>query len=162
MIRHCAFVMVCAALSVLALPVRAERCPTVGQMTQFLRCMAPTGSAADIERCAGGWDVGQLWNCLKSDPAYDSIPLSVLAPRQPLPPPQPAASAKPTCGPQLTVTMAQRIEQANPGQSDQVKALALRYTLEMMGCIALQPAAPLPQTTECFPIGGGAFTCTTR
>jgi len=66
-----------------------------------------------------------------------------------------------TCGPQLATALAQSLERANPGGDQLVKAMALRQGLELMGCIAPQPAPPPRQTTDCIPLGDG-FRCTTR
>jgi hypothetical protein len=63
------------------------------------------------------------------------------------------------CGPQLTARVVQSIEQANPSADPAVKYLPVQKALELMGCLAPPPPQ---QTTTCIPLGGGAFTCTTR
>lgn len=160
MIKNLAF-CVGIVLSALTNPGHASQCPTPIVMAGILRCIDAAGGSVDAaERCAGGWDWDQLWQCLKTNPAYDGIPWSArIAPPQASPPAQDSAL---TCGPQLTAGIAQKIEQGNPGADPTVKEMALEKALQLYGCLPPPLPTPPPQITTCLPLGGGAYRCTTQ
>jgi hypothetical protein len=139
-------------------PVCASQCPAPDQMISMMNCMDTAASPADIERCAGGWNLDLLWNCLGSDPAYKNIRFTAIAPqRVPAPPPAPPQrAASNVCDPHAVM---QAIEKVDPGAAPTVKYGALQKWLEMNGCIARTPP---PQTTTCLPLIGGGFSCTTQ
>src|SRR5215467_5481794 len=57
----------------------AGTCPTVSQFLTIWRCM--DGAAGDVgqgERCSRPWGSGQVWRCMKSDPALGSLTMDDL------------------------------------------------------------------------------------
>jgi hypothetical protein len=133
-------IMLCAGLCSLAAPAWSIQCPSEREMVTILRCMnAADQTATAYGRCAGHWGLAPLWDCLRFDPAYDNIPLSALTPR-PAPTMPPPANPLPTnqpltCGPQLAMELARRIDRENPGAEAGVKYLAVERGLQLMGCL---------------------------
>jgi hypothetical protein len=143
-----------AAMTVLAQPVQARQCPAPAEFDRILRCVDAVADPADAEHCAGRWkDLGYVWNCLLSDPAYKNLPLSAIAPRQASPP------APIPCD---TISLAKRKLAEDYEQGKLVDPKLLFGVIEgeqaLMGC----PPPPPQQTTTCIPLDSGAFTCTTK
>ena len=152
--------------------VAGNQCPTTSQIIQILRCGSaiPNPTPADLQQCAGGLDLGVLWNCIRSDRALQHVPLSAISPQQaPTPPPQ-----APALPPQTTPNTASLCDPArvragliaidNQDLDPVAKGMAAQMLMQMLGCSAGPPAqlTPTPQTTTCIPLGGGMFTCTSQ
>ena len=150
--------------------VAGNQCPTTSQIIQILRCGSaiPNPTPADLQQCAGGLDLGVLWNCIRSDRALQDVPLSAISPQQaPTPPPQ-----APALPPQATPNTASLCDPArvraaliaidNQDLDPVAKGMAMQMLMQTLGCSAAPVASPLPQRTLCIPLGGGMFDCETQ
>jgi hypothetical protein len=167
LIKKCA--LIADMLGILSAPVHAAGvCPSDAEVTAFKSCSNAARNPAEIERCSARWKLAKDWCGLLSGEHITEQGAKPAPMPQQVSPSHAAGNVPPSCGPtslqncacgpQLTMALTQRIEQANPGSDQLIKAMALRQGLELMGCLAPQPS----QTTNCLPLGGGAFTCTTR
>lgn len=143
--------------------VAGNQCPTTSQIIQILRCGSaiPNPTPADLQQCAGGLDLGVLWNCIRSDRALQHVPLSAISPQQaPTPPPQTTPNTASLCDPARVRAGLIAIDNQDLGPV--AKGMAAQMLMQTLGCSAAPVAPPPPQTTTCIPLGGGMFTCTSQ
>jgi hypothetical protein len=111
-------------------------------------CLQETGAVT--KRCVG----------LTIRNTADRMPLTNPSPLPVMPAAPPRTQAPQPVNPCDPFILARRVQSAAPAGTDPAVLFeAVKNMQELMGC---RPPQPSPQTTTCIPLGGGAFTCTTR